>query len=418
MLVKAEGRYQHLTQQIFNLVGPGSVHLFLGCPDSQLRHPLLDLLSAPNYHSVACTGSPDTIPLLQNEHIRALCDLAIQTGQVQTVDQWQSYIYDNDHQSIAVAPLERPAGILGFFLLTAPHINAFYHGERLLLHHYLPQVAQNLENDLRSLSSNLSHPSSNEFISMVSHELRTPLTAIKGYAVLLQAYSYNSSEDGSDELMTPLRQQEYLDIIMEQANHLEVLISDLLDVSRLHAGRMHLRCSHIDAPQLCRRVIRLIQQRVDHQYPGRYEITCMVDPDFPLVWADADRVQQILTNLLENAVKYSPNGGLIEVIASLFPPNALLETDIKRDIALPQEPSVYISIRDQGIGISLEQQTRLFKPFSRLEHVLTIDVPGAGLGLYITRKLVEAMGGKITLHSNEGAGTSVIFTLPVKAVQR
>ena len=431
MQVKAEERYQYLTQQICNLVGADSASLFLGCPDPLLRHSILDLLYTPGYHPLASTGSPGIINLLQHERIQALCDLAVQTGELQTIDRWQPCIYPSTYpctydnhslaQSIAIVPLERPAGVLGFFLLTAPRTHAFYHGERLLLHHYLPRVAQQLENDLRGLCS--THPLKFEFISMVSHELRVPLTAIKGYAVLLQAYGHHSSEDGAVEEMTPLRQREYLDIIMKQTDHLEVLISDLLDISRLHAGRLHLRCSHINVSQLCQRVIQLIQQRAGQQQLGSFEITCVVAPDIPFVWADAGRVQQILTNFLENAIKYSPGGGLIEVVASLFPPivspshgEILPQPAAMRDSAILPEPAmVHITVRDQGIGISPEQQTHLFRPFSRLEHPLAVDVPGAGLGLYITRKLVEAMGGNITLSSSEGAGTSITFTLPIKA---
>jgi signal transduction histidine kinase len=264
----------------------------------------------------------------------------------------------------------------------------------------------------------------NEFISMVSHELRTPLTAIKGYVVLLQAYGVTDatveSDPGEGE-MTPARQREYLDIIMEQTSHLEVLISDLLDVSRIHAGRLSLRRSQVDMAALCPRVVQLINTLLYQQYPERYIIECRLAPDLPLVFADSDRVQQVLTNLLENAVKYSPDGGPIEVIVAPRPPLADLYGGItspelistQKQAAGPGQEMVYVTVRDQGIGISPDQQSQLFKPFSRLEHPLTSGVPGAGLGLYITYKLVEAMGGSVTLTSRMGIGTSVTFTLPV-----
>src|SRR5256714_15225333 len=114
--------------------------------------------------------------------------------------------------------------------------------------------------------------------------------------------------------MSPIRQREYLDIILEQTNHLEVLISDLLDVSRIHAGRLSLRCIQVNVALLCQRVVQVVQQKVGQQYPGRYTFRCNLPSDLPLIWADCDRVQQVLTNLLENAVKYSPNGGPIEKI--------------------------------------------------------------------------------------------------------
>lgn len=125
---------------------------------------------------------------------------------------------------------------------------------------------------------------------------------------------------------------------------------------------------------------------------------------------------------MENAVKYSPDGGLIEVLTSPSPVMlktlseiSLAEMPATEDVAVFKEPlMVQITVRDRGIGIPHDQQSHLFKPFSRLEHALTKDVPGAGLGLYITGKLVEAMGGRVILCSREGEGTSVTFTLPVK----
>jgi signal transduction histidine kinase len=466
--VSAEAHFQHLTRQVCNLVGCGSVYLLLGCPELELRHPLLNLFSLAGYCPVACFGPAGHIDLLRHERVRALCDAAIQSGQLQSIDRFQMYASGShlgagsEVQSIAVAPLERPSGILGLLLLADSHPGVFYVGERLLLRHYLPRLARNLERDLREMSIVTFHSSfsckhertpqqpgsaarrtleqasqdarelipahqqlkeldrlKNEFISMVSHELRTPLTAIKGYAVLLQAYGVTGRPpESAIEEMSPARQREYLDMIMEQTSHLEVLISDLLDISRIHAGRLSLRCSQVDVASLCRRVVQLVQQRADQQYPGRYKISYKLPPDLPLTWVDSDRLQQVLNNLLENAVKYSPDGGPIEVIASAclttlqpfaFPLEAPCDASSYSETLM-----VYVTVRDRGIGIAHDQQIHLFKPFSRLEHSIAHDVPGAGLGLYITRKLVEAMGGSIIFSSSEGEGTSVTFTLPVK----
>lgn len=466
-----EAHFQHVAWQIGELVGCDSVHLFLGCPEPELRHPLLNQFSATDYSSAGYSGSSDDRSLLQHERIRALYDRALQTGQLQSIDQLHLFAGGTEVQSIAIGTFERPAGILGLVMLTDHRVGTFYHGERLLLSYYLPQVAKNLEKELRNLcavprvlgsgykrtaqqartdvqSMKRSAPHTNfdpgqaivtdahvqqqlqeldrlknEFISMVSHELRIPLTAIKGYAVLLQAYGVTdfSSESSGVEEMSPTRQREYLDIILEQTNHLEVLISDLLDVSRIHAGRLSLRCSQVNVALLCQRVVQVVQQKVAQQYPGRYTFCCNLPPDLPLMWADSDRVQQVLTNLLENAVKYSPGGGPIEVLACPSPVMmeahrefSLAEMLAAEDAAVFQEPlMVQITVRDRGIGIPYDQQSHLFKPFSRLEHALTKDVPGAGLGLYITGKLVEAMGGRVILCSREGEGTSVTFTLPV-----
>jgi signal transduction histidine kinase len=475
--VLVEADFQHVAQRISNLVGCDSVYLFFGCPVLELRHPLLNLFSAPNYCCAGYFGSSHDRALLQHECVRALCDVALQTGQVQSIDQLHLFTGGTKVQSIAVAPFERPAGVLGLVLLTDHRIGTFYHGERQLLSHYLPQVMESLEKDLCDLravlpgsdcgykrvlqlartngqSMNQISPDmkfdavqdnvtdarvqqrlreldflKNEFVSMVSHELRTPLTAIKGYTVLLQAYGVkDSSSESNGGEMGPVHQQEYLDIILEQTNHLEILISDLLDVSRIHAGRLSLRCTQVNIGLLCQRAVQVVQHKVSQQYPGRYTFRSNLPPDLPLMWADSSRVQQILTNLLENAVKYSPDGGLIEVLASPFPVmlkaldgHPLTEMPSAEDIAassgLQEPPMVQITVRDRGIGIPHDQQVHLFKPFSRLEHALAKDIPGVGLGLYITSKLVEAMGGSVTLCSREGEGTSVAFTLPIKPAE-
>lgn len=258
----------------------------------------------------------------------------------------------------------------------------------------------------------------NEFLSMVSHELRTPLTAIKGYIGLLQGQSRKDEglpPDAGQEV-NPARQQQYLEIIMEQTSQLEVLISDLLDVSRIQSGRLTLRPASINITQLCQRIVQVIQGRERVQTKEKFHFRCTFAPDLPHIWADAQRVQQVITNLIENAVKYSPNGGLIEVIVSARRAFQGLKEPSEENENLSGKTRsplmVHITVRDQGIGIARHQQTRLFKPFSRLEHPLTTEVPGTGLGLYITRRLVEAMGGGVILRSAEGRGTSITFTLP------
>lgn len=433
--------FQQIVQQVRNLVGCDLAQLFLGCPEPTLCHPLLAAwsISGTGYRAVGRTGQSQTqiqwqnADLLHNERILALCDVAIQSGKVQSLDNWQLQTERMPLRSVAVVPLERPAGVLGFLLLLDSRADAFYAGEHLLLSRYMPRVAQQLEKLLSRRPSAL--PSSivtgnelqdlalqenahnngqeqeqgqrkdldrlkNEFISMMSHEIRNPLTAIKGYAVLLQAYGIPEQTNERDvSVMSPQRQREYLNNIMEQTRHLEVLINDLLDISRLHARRLQLRYQQVDVMEVCRRVVQLMQQKYALCAAPVAEIACTFAPNVPRLWTDPDRLQQVLTNLLDNAMKYSPNGGRIHVEVS----------------PVPYVGRVTITVRDTGIGIAREQQHYLFQPFKRLEHALTHDIPGAGLGLYITRKLVEAMQGEITLSSREGEGTTVTCSLPFEA---
>lgn len=452
--MSTEARLQELADQLQNLLGCEAACLVLDCPDLALRHPLLDLFLSAASHLPVCFGTTALASLLDDEHVCAVCDLATQIGRVQSINQCHLCAGDTAVHSLAVVPVERRAGLLGFFLLANPGMGGFYQGEHHVLSDQQQTLAPVLERAVRDLCVSLlcarlhstpgavqghgtarparngtTHSSrqkeaghlQNEFVSIVSHELRVPLTAIKGYAGLLQAYSVADRLHGNSIAeMTPQRQQQYLDIIMEQANHLEVLVTDLLDISRIEAGRLVLRFTEVNVERLCQRVTRLAQQRIEQQQPGKYWIHCMVDAGLSAAWADPDRLEQVLTNLLENAAKYSPDGGVIEVLASTRSTPRALQAQV---LPAPQMPPaipatrgahmMHITIRDQGIGISEQQRALLFRPFTRLEQPAANQVPGTGLGLYISRKLAEAMGGDIKLSSREGEGTSVTISLPL-----
>jgi signal transduction histidine kinase len=437
-MISLERCLHELAQQVRNLLGCGGANLFLGCPEGALRHPLLSRFALLYPALPLCYGSPFKLSPSACEQVYALCDLAIQTGR---------YHYgaipeeaEKSAISCAVVPLERPGGLLGLLLLTDAHPDAFQPGERRLIGQYVPALARQVELELERACAPAVEISEgdvvtgvreqSEFIALVSHELRVPLTAIKGYAGLLQAYSVSDRQFQATDLVsdattsiTAARQQQYLDVIMEQANHLEVLIGDLLDISRLQSSRLALRRTWVNVESLCRRVAQLVQYRVDQQQPGAYCIRCQLDPALPLAWADPDRVQQVLMNLVENAVKYSPQGGPIDIQAETgnVPHASTLTghayTQHRSSISLPGEglQVTRITVHDQGIGIPYQQQDFLFQPFTRLAHPTSERAAGAGLGLYLARKLVEAMGGEMTLKSREGSGTSVTFTLPAGA---
>lgn len=438
-----EARLRDLALHVRNLLDCDQVSLCLCCPEPGMCHPLLSLFSSLQKRVIMYYGSPIDPILISNERIWALCDMAIQSGRCIHYGELGTR-KETEHgatmvRSMAVAVLERPAGILGFLFCTSRQAGAFQPGECRLLTQYLPKLSQQVEQALSdSCTTTSPHTASrasvtdmqeqNAFISMVSHELRVPLTAIKGYAGLLQSYG---ASDPTDEKrsMNATRRQQYLDVIMKQIGHLEVLIGDVLDISRIQSGRLALHYTRVNLPQLCGSIAQLMQYRIDQQEPERYRILCNIDPELPYVWADSDRVQQVLTNLVENAIKYSPAGGLIEILACVQPtyslngiPRSPVEQQENQQSASFEMPLsyatdlTYVTVRDHGIGIPHQQQHTLFKPFTRLEHPATRQVSGAGLGLYIARKLVEAMHGQLTLDSSEGKGTSITFTLPIAHV--
>lgn len=417
--------FEQLTAQVRNLLGCETVLLVLDSPEPALRHPLLEWFPAANFDRFY--GSTHLNALLDHECVRALCDAACQRGQVQSLNDCRILIDQQQlAQSLAIAPVESPAGILAFLLLVNAPAGMFSQGDYHLLHNYLQTIALDFEKAVLTLyhalantgqvtqqrtnmeTGNQDHSNEyketldglkSEFVSIVSHELRAPLTAIKGYASLLQVYGVSDQlhENNRAVEMTPARQQRYLDTIVEQTRHLEILIGDLLDVSRIQAGKLALRFTQVDVRPLCQQAARLAQQRIDEQQLESHRLRFVLSPELPPIWADPHRLQQILNNLLDNAIKYSPGGGQIEISAS---PSG--EWDM-----------VQIIVRDQGTGIAEQHRARLFLPFSRLDHPITSQVQGAGLGLYITRQLVEAMDGEIELTSRENEGTTVAIRFPI-----
>ena len=211
--------------------------------------------------------------------------------------------------------------------------------------------------------------------------MRTPLTSIKGYstALLMEEATF-----GADT------QQEFLQIIDEECDILQDLIHDLLESSIIDSGLLRLERQPVRLPQLTEEVARDVMRRTD-----QHRILVDFAGDFPLVEADPLRVAQVLRNLLDNAVKYSPDGGLIVV----------------RGQAEAQE--VVLSVADQGVGLAPEHVNRLFEIGFRVKSGLIRHVAGSGLGLPICQTIVESHGGRIWAESELGHGTTLYFTLPL-----
>jgi signal transduction histidine kinase len=211
--------------------------------------------------------------------------------------------------------------------------------------------------------------------------MRTPLTSIKGYstALLMEEASFG-----------PEAQGEFLQIIDEECNILQDLIHDLLESSIIDAGLLRLEPQPIRAPQLAQEVARDMMRRTD-----RHRILVDFADDFPLVEADPLRVAQVFRNLLDNAVKYSPDGGLIVVRG---------ETG---------DDEVILSVADQGVGLAPEHVNRLFEIGFRVKSGLIRHVTGSGLGLPICQTIVQSHGGRIWAESELGRGTTLYFTLPL-----
>jgi PAS domain S-box-containing protein len=226
-----------------------------------------------------------------------------------------------------------------------------------------------------------------QFVSLVSHELRTPLTSIKGYVDLMLE---GDAGDLKDE------QQEYLTIVKNNADRLVALINDLLDVSRIDAGRIELRLSTVDLQLLINGVAMTFRRQIEAK---DQLLSIDLPDDLPTIRADADRVTQILTNLVSNAYKYTPQHGKIVVAACV------------------EGDNVRVDVRDTGIGLTEEEQGKLFERFFRAKNNATVRVGGTGLGLSIARSLVEMHGGEISVKSEPGRGSTFSFTLPISPLR-
>ena len=223
-----------------------------------------------------------------------------------------------------------------------------------------------------------------DFVSTVSHEFRTPPTSIKGFADTILSYGSN---------LQPEQQRRFVGIIRDQANRLIRLVENMLTVSKLGAERVQMTYRPIMLEKLIDKIVESIKAKHN---PNR-NFVLQVASSLPPVWADADSLEQVLLNLIDNAVKYSKDGADVRVSAKLHP---------------EKENRIVITIQDSGIGIPEEHLNKLFTKFYRIESVLTQEVEGTGLGLYITKSLTTAMGGDIAVASEAGKGTTFTLTFP------
>lgn len=223
----------------------------------------------------------------------------------------------------------------------------------------------------------------NEFVSTVSHELRTPLTSIKGYVDLIL--------DGEAGDINDI-QREFLQIVKQNGDRLVDLINDLLDISRIESGRIHLKIQPIDIGDAVAGAIDTFKAVLDQT---DMSVRTKITKNLPHAAGDRDRVGQVLINLISNAIKYSPGGGSVTVTAK------------------QRDDQILVCVTDTGIGISKEDQEHLFSKFYRVDSSLTRDIGGTGLGLSICKTIIELLGGQIWVDSGVGKGSSFSFTLPI-----
>jgi two-component system cell cycle sensor histidine kinase PleC len=227
-----------------------------------------------------------------------------------------------------------------------------------------------------------------EFLANMSHELRTPLNAINGFSEIMMNEMFGQLGDQ--------RYKGYSQDIHNSGQHLLALINDILDMSKIEAGKMNLKFEPLNLEDVAEDAVRLVRNRAEAA-----GLKLVIDfPQLPEIEADYRAVKQVLLNLLSNAIKFTPRGGAITIRA-----------EVRRD---PLGERVRVSVQDTGIGIAKEDLARLARPFEQVESQLSKTTQGTGLGLALTKSLIEMHDGSLEMASTPGEGTTVSFSLPIR----
>ena len=222
-----------------------------------------------------------------------------------------------------------------------------------------------------------------EFVSNVSHELKTPITSIKGYAETLLA----DEEQFDDET------KRFLNVILSESNRMSRLVGDLLQLSRFDYNKVSWNKIYFDLPELTKQICEKHKIQSDSK---NQIIDCYITSNVPMCFADRDGIEQVITNVLSNAIKYTPENGSIKVYVGCVHDDA------------------YIKVIDNGIGVPEDDLPRVFERFYRVDKARSREMGGTGLGLPIAKEIIEANGGSIDMKSEVGKGTEVVIKVPVK----
>ena len=294
------------------------------------------------------------------------------------------------NRSVLAVPLLHEDRAVGAILLRRTQVRPFDEKQVTLLKTFAAQAAiaiQNVRlfNEIQETSRQLeaANRHKSEFLANMSHELRTPLNAIIGFSEVLLERMFGEMN---------VKQEDYLNDIHTSGEHLLSLINDILDLAKVEAGRMELNIGRFDLPSVIGNALTLVRERAVRH---RVALSSEIDPHLAEMTADERKVKQILLNLLTNAVKFTPEGGSVKVMARL-----LGET-------------IEVAVSDTGVGIAPADQALVFDEFRQVGTDYMRKSEGTGLGLALTRKFVELHGGAMRLESEPGKGSTFSFTIPI-----
>jgi len=300
-----------------------------------------------------------------------------------------------DMRSQMVYPIRRQDQVIGVLLLESRQDEAWAPNMQDFLSRLSDHAAIAIANAQLFAQVQAADIAKSDFVSFVAHELKTPMTSIRGYADLLLGGAMGEFNEG---------QANFLQTILSNVNRMATLVSDLTDISRIEAGRLRLEYESVNVAGIVNEVAQAQGHSIDVK---NQTLDIQIPEALPPVWGDRIRLIQVLVNLVSNANKYSPEGGSIviwaEQTANQWDPDGAAEV-------------VRISIKDDGIGMTEEDQEQIFSKFFRSEDPQARESPGSGLGLNITKNLIEMQGGMIWFESEYSKGTTFNFTVPVAQV--
>ncbi len=290
-------------------------------------------------------------------------------------------------------PIRRESGIIGVIFLQTNSDTGFEPDVVAFLSRLSDHAAIAISNAQLYAELQGANRAKSEFVSAAAHELKNPLTSIKGYSDLLGGGAVGPINDEQAEFLTTIR---------SNAERMGTLVSDLQDISRIEAGQLQLHFSSESLADILSEVRSLLNKQIEDKGQN---LEIQLPEDLPPLWCDNTRLVQILTNLISNAHKYTPSGGQILIKAECFE---------DRNDGEEADKMVLVSVTDDGLGISGEDQKKVFQQFFRSEDKQVRETTGTGLGLSISKNLVEMQGGKLWFESVLGLGTIFYFTIPTR----
>ncbi|MCB8928860.1 MAG: hybrid sensor histidine kinase/response regulator [Ardenticatenaceae bacterium] len=295
-------------------------------------------------------------------------------------------------QSQIVLPLYRETAVIALLILESTQAHQWQPEQLTFLQRLGNHAAIAVANAQLVEAMKVANQAKSEFVSFVSHELKIPMTSIKGYADLLLSGNFGPINEA---------QTTFLDTIRNNINRMSRLVTDLTDVSRLESGQLHLETQPIQLAEVVTEVVSSTRAQIEEK---QQTLLLTVPNNLPDVWADRTRLAQILTNLVSNAYKYTPANGRITICAEEM-------NSVNEDAEV--QPMIHVSVADTGLGIKDEEQKAIFSKFFRGSDDEALQSPGTGLGLNITKNLVELHDGRIWFESKYREGTTFHFIIPV-----